>query len=94
MSAIAQLNGDVRRVGRKNSVDIVEDTAKNALQQVSWPDLRRELFDVAHSVCKRLTWAGSEAECRERRAGFDESYLVVAEEDHGGSSYPELCSRT
>ena len=84
---IAQLNGDVRRVGRKNSVDIVEDTAKNALHQVSWPDLRRELFDVAQSV-ERLPWAWSEAECRERREGCD----VVASGCCGGRSWWELLS--
>ena len=79
----------------KNSVEIVEDTVKNALHQVSWPDLRCELFDVSHPV-EYLTWAGSEAEYRERREGFDVvvSYLVVVEEDHGGSSHPGLCSRT
>ena len=84
---IAQLNGDVRRVGRKNSVEIVEDTVKNALHQVSWPDLRCELFDVSHSV-EYLTWAGSEAEYRERREGFD----VVVSGCCGGGSWWELVS--
>ena len=84
---MAQLNGDVRRVGRKKSVDILENTVKNALHQVSWPDLRCELFDVSHFV-ECLTWAGSEAEYRERREGFD----VVVSGCCGGRSWWELVS--
>ena len=71
-----------RRVGRKNSVDIVENTSRFALHQVSWPDLRRELFGVVQCV-ERVSWAGPEAECRERLEGFD----VVASGCSGGGSW-------
>ena len=40
----------------KIAVDIVEDTSKGAFHQVSWPDLRRELFDVVQCV-ERVAWA-------------------------------------
>ena len=40
----------------KISVDIVENTSKCTRHQVSWPDLRRELFDVVQCV-ERVVWA-------------------------------------
>ena len=65
----------------KNSVELVEDMVKNALHQVSWPDLRCELFDVSHPV-EYLPWAVSEAEYRERREGL----VVVVSGGCGGGS--------
>ena len=79
---IAQVSEDVRRVGRKNSVDMIEDISLCTLHQVSWRDLRRELFDVVPCAeGASATWP--EAEYRDRLEGFD----VVASGCSGGGSW-------